>query len=174
MNKKGFLLGEETVKMVIAVIVLIFLAGLLAKLYYGYQENKELEQAEATLERFKQEVKSGAQEYLVLNPLSSIRTKWWMITWDSESSEYMPDICENFDWDKCACICGYNQWDGLNSKDIAKTCDETGICIETPNDLMINNPSLMDKVFKQIKYAFKIKEPTTINIDYDKKEITLE
>ena len=44
-DKKGFLLAEETLKIILAVIAIGFLAYLLVSIYFNYRENKDLEMA---------------------------------------------------------------------------------------------------------------------------------
>jgi len=100
-NKRGFLLGEETVKIVIAVVVLIFLFGLLGKLYYSYSSNKELRQAEESLNYLLDEMSlmkvSDKRSVDIWNPV-----KWCVV---SEISGSMPDKCVSSGWTNCLCIC---------------------------------------------------------------------
>jgi len=49
MNKKGFLLAEETLKIIIAVISIVFLVYFLTSLYFAKAGEQERKEAEATL-----------------------------------------------------------------------------------------------------------------------------
>ena len=51
-DKKGFFLAEETLKIVIAVIVIIFLIYFLASLYFSGKDSEELKFAEDSLNYF--------------------------------------------------------------------------------------------------------------------------
>ena len=107
-NKKGFLLGEETVKIVISLIVLVFLVILLFKLYNGVQDNK-LEQAKSSLNYLIEQINAeGVEEVVIYNPEG-----WWITVWHDPN----PDLCSK--WDSCLCIC-----DGNSIGD----CDKKGVC----------------------------------------------
>ncbi len=67
-NKKGFLLAEETLKMIIAVISIGILAYLLFSLYNAEGSSQDEQFAEATLERLITEILNGAEEVAVYNP----------------------------------------------------------------------------------------------------------
>ena len=62
MNKRGFLLGEETLKIVLAVIAIGFLVFFLVSLYSSYTRNKDLELAEASLGYLIEGINSGSEE----------------------------------------------------------------------------------------------------------------
>ena len=51
MDKKGFLLGEETLKIIVAVVCLGFLVYFLSALYFSNANSKEKIQAEETIYR---------------------------------------------------------------------------------------------------------------------------
>ena len=50
-NKKGFLLAEETLKIIIAVICLIFLVYLVVMIYNSSTSEKKIEEAKGALSR---------------------------------------------------------------------------------------------------------------------------
>ncbi|MDO8528873.1 MAG: hypothetical protein Q7S06_03205 [Nanoarchaeota archaeon] len=98
MNKRGFLLGEETVKIIIAVICLVVLVYFLVSLYISNQ-NKELKLAKASLEHLITDINAGRVETEIYNP------KGWGIASFSTKDEKKPKICLNKDWNNCLCIC---------------------------------------------------------------------
>jgi len=87
MNKKGFLLGETVIKIVIAVICLAFLVYLLVSLYYNNGDDKNLKFAEESLQYISKA--DGAIE--IYNP-----EDWWII-----SGGGMICICEKNDLENC-------------------------------------------------------------------------
>lgn len=139
MEKRGFLLAEETLKIILAVIVLIILVGLLAKLYYGHKNNQELLQAEATLIRLNQEISSLSlgvpKTFDIQNPvkkgLGSNFDFWVLHSWPYNG--VYPKKCSNIGWDNCLCIC--KSFTPLPFKSIeqqaANKCDKIGVCFES-------------------------------------------
>jgi hypothetical protein len=158
-NKKGFLLGEETLKIVIAVICLIFLVFLLAKLYYNYNKDEDLELAKASLEHLIDEINAGSESVEIYNPSSSpyFPGGWILISFPFEDSGW-PKSCSNSGWKNCLCICNEAP-NTIKDSGFAVDCDNKGICLE--NDFIIQN--------KKIKIE---NPPLTLNIDYENKKIT--
>ena len=68
MNNKGLLLGEETLKIVVAVISIGFLVYFLGALYYGGFGDKEEKLAKASLEHLVKEIDAGVTEIEIYNP----------------------------------------------------------------------------------------------------------
>lgn len=97
-NKKGFLLGEETVKIIIAVIGLLILVYLLASLYIT-NRNKELELAKASLEHLITDINAGRTETEIYNP-----KEWIIISFSSSQKNINPKLCFDKGWDNCICI----------------------------------------------------------------------
>lgn len=77
MNKKGFLLGEETLKIILAVISIGFLVSFLGALYYNSIKDKDLELAKASLEHLIDEINAGATEVDIYNP-----EEWYVLSKD--------------------------------------------------------------------------------------------
>lgn len=127
-NKRGFLLGEETVKMVVSLLVLGLLALLLFNLYQANFEDEDLGQAEASLENLIRQVNMGNQEVFLYNPPG-----WELLSFNSNK----PALCSA--WQECLCICEGD-------------CDKRGICqestlnvinqIEIPKEISIQNNEL--------------------------------
>jgi len=135
-DKKGFLLAEETLKIVIAVICIGFLVYFLVSLYFANKSSKDLEQAEASLNYLMEEIDAGRTEIEIYNPKGWVigvwphdTTKglWYTVFIISETKEGLPKYCENIGWESCICICNKNDKD---------TCDKLGFCLE--NDLGID------------------------------------
>lgn len=131
-GKRGFLLAEETLKIILALISISFLIYFLTALYFTSQNSKGLEQAEASLEFLIKEINDGRDEVEIYNPSPSFNTlgifRGWKIT--SWSSNEMPNQCFNLAWDNCLCIC---KTDLL--EDDKEECDEEGICLESPKTI---------------------------------------
>jgi len=128
MNKQGFLLAEETLKIVIAVICLAFLAYFLTSLYFKNQESKELELAKASLEHLIDEINAKTPQVEIYNP------KGWVIS--SWSKGNMPNSCSNLGWNDCICICNEDT-DTRRINGLKKDCDESGICLEISKSISI-------------------------------------
>ena len=155
MDKKGFLLAEETLKIILAVIAIGFLAYLLFSIYNTNKDSTNLELARASMEslsRTLNEEKSSAEIY---NP-----RKWIICSWPnvylsgslfSKKTEVgMPNFCSNLDWSSCLCIC---------KKETPDSCDKDGICIENLKSLSLDNNIKIEN------------PPVMLSIDYDNKKI---
>jgi len=136
MNKRGFLLAEETLKIVIAVIAIGFLIYFLTSIYLRSQESKDLELAKSSLEHLISEINLESSEVEIYNPKG-----WVVVSWPSdiisrtllhplsgEVEKDMPNFCENLNWETCLCIC-------KNRK--AEDCDEKGVCENNENKLVV-------------------------------------
>ncbi|MEK6847732.1 MAG: hypothetical protein AABX50_01245 [Nanoarchaeota archaeon] len=97
MNKKGFLLAEETLKIIIAVIAIGFLAYFLVSLYFSAKNSQKLEQAKETLPFLISEINAGKTSVDIYNPGG-----WWLISWPYGG--IMPNSCSNLGWSNCICI----------------------------------------------------------------------
>lgn len=120
-NKRGFnLLGESTVKILIAVICLIVLVGILTRVYFNYKHDEELEQAKATLDRLEKEIndikKGETREIEIYSP------KGWVLIGFSENS-VIPDSCDSSQ--NCLCLCNDPLIDSYY-----KECNQRGTCIK--------------------------------------------
>ena len=148
MNKKGFLLAEETLKIIIALISLGFLVYFLGALYFANQDSKELEQAKASLEFLVKEINDGRKEVTIFNPSPSFDNFGVVIgAWDLisfSSGKTMPNSCSNLKWNSCLCIC----------KEV-DDCDEKGICRES--DITVEGGVIE---IAEVPLTLKIKEKT--------------
>lgn len=129
-NKRGFLLAEETLKIVIALIGISFLIYLLVSLYMTNKTSKKLELAKATLEHLVEEIDSGASEVEIYNPEG-----WVVSSWSFE--KILPRACSNVGWENCLCICESPWVDtGGNFLD---NCDDTSksVCSDNSKKMIV-------------------------------------
>ncbi|MDZ4226745.1 MAG: hypothetical protein U1B79_01390, partial [Candidatus Pacearchaeota archaeon] len=103
MNKNGFLLAEETLKLIIAVIAIGFLAYFLMSLYFSARTSQKLEQARDTLPFIMNETKAGKTSADVYNPKN-----WWLRTFFKEREIQFPKTCSNLGLASCICLCEKN------------------------------------------------------------------
>ena len=129
MNRKGFLLASETLKIIIAVICIGFLVYFLVHLYMTNVGARELGEAEASLKEGNgallviiEGLGSGdvREDYLIPNPAG-----WWLIGFVGD--EVKPNLCAG---GNCLCLCKKKLDRDLpwNKNRQAATCDKTGVC----------------------------------------------
>src|SRR3990167_470451 len=94
-NRKGFLLAEETLKIIIALISITFLVYFLSALYFANKTPAELEQAKSSLEFLTKEADAGSGEVQLYNPKGWVLTSW--------SEDKLPNQCLAFGWKNCLC-----------------------------------------------------------------------
>ena len=146
-KKKGFLLAEETIKIVIALICIGFLVYLLFSIYYSSRDSHDLEQAKATLDYLIQNIEFQSTEVQIFNP-----ENLYLISWPFEGQ--IPSSCSNMGWQNCLCIC-----------DDSKECDEW-VCKETPKKTVVFD--------KGQQIPLKIEDPPLeLNIEYSQDEIII-
>lgn len=156
-DKKGFLLAEETLKIILAVIAIGFLAFLLFSIYNTGRTSQNLEFAEESVDFLLEEINAERSEVEIFNP-----DGWWVISWPREG--VTPDACSNLGWENCICIVedlGYFQKfiSIFSSEDYEldklKANSNEGICKENPREFSTEEP-------------IKISDPPiTLSIDYD-------
>lgn len=116
MDKKGFLLGEETLKIIIAVVCLSFLVYFLGALYMSNSNSKERVQAEETISRISEIISNNE---MVLESVEAINPKGWYLF--SFVDVLKPNFCTG---KNCLCICSKSVF----SKNQATKCDD-GACL---------------------------------------------
>ncbi len=129
MNKRGFLLGEETLKVVIAVICIAFLVYLLVAVYFSLTGEQKIKEAESTInnlvapeiERVNRDGEPNSQGILLPNP-----AEWFIFSYIGD--EPKPNSCIE---QNCLCICERVVLDFFNWQ--IKKCDDKGICINVNN-----------------------------------------
>lgn len=123
-NRKGFLLGEETLKIVIAVICIVFLIYLLVAVYFNVTGEQKVKEADASMksllvpeiERINDGGAYNSQGILIPNP-----SDWSIFSFVGE--EKKPNSCMG---ENCICICE-NAFPDLFDWQI-KRCDKKGVC----------------------------------------------
>lgn len=178
-GKKGFLLAEETLKIIIALIAIGILIYFLVSLYLNHKQNQDLKLAKETLERLKSETDSGVTKTEIYNPIYRQRfpwaTYWFLFTWPTGGDSIRPQSCSNVGWDNCVCICGVKSFGvHVSKKDLANMCDNLGVCREF-TDLKIkkNNGFFSQGLVYTYDDILALRNPPIeLNIDYQKKEIT--
>lgn len=136
-NKKGFLLAEETLKVIIAIICILFLAYLLIALYNSYTADKKIEQAKTDLSRMETIISSLGEGQKASQDFSD--PEGWHLY--SFSGSEKPNSCLNTN---CLCICQKSLIRRITSQ--ATKCDNRGTCLVVPNlagaaiDLKISGP----------------------------------
>ncbi len=138
-NRKGFLLAEETLKIILAVISIGFLVYFLSALYFANQDSEELEQAEASLKKISEIVDSDED-----GVVEAINPEGWYLFDFTENEK--PNSCVG---KSCLCICDKVLIDdilfGLISGRQANECNENGACLvvlelEKFDEIEIKNP----------------------------------
>lgn len=122
LNRKGFLLGEFTLKMLVAIMCIIILLFLLYKIYGNFTGKTELSQAESSINAIGEEISSAVlsnlpRSYIVLNP------KDWILVYFGEEMK-KPEKCNG----KCLCICENKAFSGLAGWDMQTACNSQGVC----------------------------------------------
>jgi len=137
-NKRGFLLGEETIKIIIGLIVIILLVVFLANLYYSKVKEEKQKQAFSSLNGSNliqgqiNLINMGGQP-----AAGGIRIEvpvgWHIFAFTG--NEIKPNVCVG---ENCLCICsevvGFNLIDWTNKRERqAGECDEDGACLVVRN-----------------------------------------
>ncbi len=150
-EKRGFLLAEETVKLILAVIAIGFLAYLLFSLYNANKSSKELELAKESLEFLFQEINAEKVEVEIYNP-----NGWWIISWPYEG--IIPNFCSNLGWKDCVCIISKGILTNT-PEDYAEASDE-GVCLE------ISKRTIVISIGNEQSPIKIIDPPLKLNINY--------
>lgn len=168
--KRGFLLAEETLKIIIALISISFLIYFLTALYFTSQNSKGLEQAEASLEFLIKEINDGRDEVEIYNPKD-----WVILSWPYGNENKLPNSCSNLGWGDCVCITkDLNLGTQLLSllpftenviDKFLDRSDKEGVCRENTQKFIVKGD-----VNEQSPIV--IESPMTLIIDYENKKIT--
>jgi hypothetical protein len=123
-NKKGFLLGEETVKIVIAVVCIVFLIALLVTVYLSVSGDQQSKEAKANMQdiliKEVKNVDSGGKVNsagtLIPNPAG-----WSLFSFIEGDKK--PNLCAG---QNCICLC-QDILINLFDRQI-NACDDKGTC----------------------------------------------
>ncbi|MBU2615761.1 MAG: hypothetical protein KKC19_01520 [Nanoarchaeota archaeon] len=130
--KRGFLLAEETLKMILALISIGILAFLLFSIYGSREDAKDLELATESLNYLVQEIEVGATQVEIYNPEG-----WWLISWPYE--EKRPEACSNLGWENCLCFID-KSYDSFGPDGYSEDSDD-GVCLETSLRVLVVSDS---------------------------------
>lgn len=175
-SKKGFMLGEYTLKMIIAVLCILLLIYLLFSLYSNNKDQKNLQLAEASLNELvkgMEEAKErGSAEVLILNPNQEpaiIGELWVIIAWPINDKE-RPNKCTG----DCICICTtpktYEKLPFASSVNaFLKECSTLGVCKNFESKIKVSNSGILN-----YDWQIPIKDPpVSLNIRYENGELII-
>ena len=143
-DKKGFLLAEETLKIILAVIAIGFLAFLLFSLYNANKTAKDLELAKESLDFLIQEINAQRAEVEIYNP-----KEWIILSWPYGDTREVPLSCLNLAWSNCICIAKDVSLAGKAISNLPWTDDllerlrkksDDGACRNNPEGFSISEP----------------------------------
>ena len=134
-NKKGMLLAEETFKIVISIIVIVFLVYFLVNLYFGKIKDDAIKKSEQLLIKSDQSIKNvieslkeGESKGMVLQEISSFGDNWHLFSFTKQEK---PNSCAG---KSCLCICddviGEDPFGFVNQ---INECNKDGICTIVSN-----------------------------------------
>lgn len=129
MNKKGFLLGEETVKIILSVIAILFLILFIVYLYNSFTDKQDLQYANDSLRFLVSQIDSGSTNVQIYNP-----SNWIIASFPSVSASGgigegltgMPRECSSLGWKSCICI--YSGTSNLIRQGSIVSFDISGSC----------------------------------------------
>jgi len=130
MDKRGFLLAEETLKIILAVIAIGFLAYLLFSIYSVRKEARDLEFAISSIDFLMTEMNNEKTEIEIYNP-----SGWWIASWPYQG--IMPNFCSNLDWENCLCIFPKG-FGSLRSESYAEDSNN-GVCKEVSKRVIVSS-----------------------------------
>jgi hypothetical protein len=137
-NKRGFLLAEETLKIVLAVVCIIGLGYLLVSLYFSYSNSQDLKVAKGALDRLIISLNDKEASYDIIGPNSA--RKWYVISWPYEG--LMPESCVNLGVQNCICICKNGANDVLTSwtnSGFLSDCNDLGYCLSYSKNILVSD-----------------------------------
>ena len=126
-NKRAFLLAEETLKIIIAVIAIVFLIGFITALYMTFQSGQKEKEAQATLEKLKEAIDNNQDEFVIYNPKD-----WLLISWPLEGESVSPRICSINQWENCLCISS-----ARFTKRVGNLAEESKSCVEISERIIV-------------------------------------
>ena len=156
MSKRGLLLAEETLKIVIAVISLGVLIFFLASIYFNSQSSREKELAQATLENVIEDLNQEKESTILLNPLD-----WQLLSWPL--GELKPSSCIDKNWEHCLCIC--KPLSVFTPNMAVEGCSESGVCAE------LSKRTIVQGAFGQQSPITIDDVPLTVSFEYVNGEV---
>ena len=138
MKKKGMLLATETLKMILAVIGIAFLAYLLVSLYFSSSNSEKKQQATILLNKIV-DVSStlNAKDNLSQDLYDLVPSGWAIFSYTD--SAVKPNQCAG---SNCLCICDdVYSYGGIFGDRQLKECSNSGVCHVFSN--LINNEKIL-------------------------------
>ncbi len=133
MDKNGFLLAEETLKIVLAVIGIGLLVFLLVSIYYSSLEKKQLESAKILSEKISSTILNEQENSL---DLVGAPSGWVITSWPYQG--ILPLSCSTLGYTYCICICN-RDLSSLSPGSYAEDCNKLGVCIENTQDFSVSS-----------------------------------
>ncbi len=126
-NRKGFLLGEFTLKVIIAVLCIIVLAFLVIKIYGALTNKPEIAKAEGTLERVLEKIRVADNEgkeqgYVLIEPRD------WVLIYKPTGA---PEMCSGRN---CLCVCE------------KEDCSQNSVCEIVSREIIMTNSIKIESV----------------------------
>lgn len=153
-RKKGFLLGEFTLKIIIAVVCIGILLFFLFSIYSMFSSKTNLQRASSTLSELSNKMSvltADGEEinYVLLNP------KNWVLIYFEGISPLLTQCSGN----KCLCLC--EEKGTIFNRDQMKLCEENGRCLAVENKVNIDPSPIkikppMDILIKKEGAEYKI------------------
>lgn len=137
MSSRGFLLGEFTLKTVLAVISILLLLFLLISLYNTFSNKPKLEHAQADIRRIDEGIRIALQSqqryhYVFTEPTS------WIVTFFSNNG---PPSCAD---KPCVCICERKKAGQFWTTQVKK-CVDAGVCTQVPEQFVMREDFVIEK-----------------------------
>ncbi|MEM3074433.1 MAG: hypothetical protein QW727_00625 [Candidatus Pacearchaeota archaeon] len=198
-DKKGFFLGETTVKIVIGILALSVLIYFGIKLYGIFQNNHNLKIAEEHLKNIEEIIKNlkkeskGEKEYILLNP-----NDWYLAGFELPIMNEIPKKCKS---DKCICMCFMDFPEPTNLRDpefrfgnreaidpqtgekikiipshkqLANSCNKIGACIDVNQKFLSVHPKTENQNYYPIIIKKDlIQESQSLNISLNNDKLTI-
>jgi hypothetical protein len=159
MNSRGFLLGEETVKIILAIICIVALVAFIIYAYGTYAQNQDSQNAKASLTHLVNDAEKGNTQEIIYNPSG------WLLS--SFQSSFLPKACTSNKWTNCLCLC-IKPSGSIHQPQNA--CDTQGFCMQSnfsvsgtasfiitwqTNSIEISNPPVILSINQQNKTISK-------------------
>ena len=90
MNKRGFLLGEETIKIIIALLGIMILIYLLTAFYLNTSKSNKIKQAQSSLDAIFQHIEIAKRQGNSNFPIF-VPTRWYLFTYSVLDEK--PSLC---------------------------------------------------------------------------------
>lgn len=140
MHKQGFLLGEFTLKTVLAVLGILLLIYLLTVLYATFSQQRALEQAQGSLERIQEGIGQAAMGEKFMYVLTEPKS-WKLIFYPSGLSSVA--ACNG--GVQCLCLCkkaGFFSFSSQQSNcGSSGACTKIGVALTMPSDITVDGPT---------------------------------